>query len=139
MGIEAISEAIGLVAAGNPPRIDQDHALSTYEPPARDEHAQIRWYEPAPVIHCLIRGSNPQPGAWTVHEGGKLRFFDCRLVGSQEPGMPGRVLRIDDEGFDVRLNGGVIRVLRVQAEGGKKMGAGEWARESGLKAGFRFR
>ena len=30
--------------------------------------------------------------------------------------MPGRILRIDDEGFDIRLNGGV---LRVQPKGSK--------------------
>ena len=52
--------------------------------------------------------------------------------------MPGRVLRIDDEGFDVRLNGGVLRVLRVQPKGGKKVGAGEWANVVGLTAGARL-
>ena len=53
--------------------------------------------------------------------------------------MPGRVLRIDDEGLDVRLNGGVLRVLRVQPAGEKKLPAGEWAAGVGLKEGFRFR
>ena len=37
------------------------------------------------------------------------------------------------------LNGGVLRVLRVQPEGSKKVGAGEWARSAGLNEGFRFR
>ncbi len=50
---------------------------------------------------------------------------------------PYAVDRID--GASVRLNGGVLRVLRVQPEGGKKTGAGEWAREAGLAAGYRFR
>jgi methionyl-tRNA formyltransferase len=39
----------------------------------------------------------------------------------------------------VRLNGGVLRVTRVQPEGAKKMGAGEWASSVGLQAGYRFR
>ncbi len=52
--------------------------------------------------------------------------------------MPGRILRIKDEGFDVRLNGGVLRVLRVQPAGGKKMPATEWAREVGLEVGSRL-
>ena len=68
-----------------------------------------------------------------------LRIFDCRLTGETEAGMPGRVLRIADESFDVRLNGGVLRVMRVQPEGGKKVSAGEWAAAAGLKPGFRFR
>jgi methionyl-tRNA formyltransferase len=52
--------------------------------------------------------------------------------------MPGRVLRVDGDGFDVRLNGGVLRVTRVQPMGGKKLPAAEWAREVGLEAGTRL-
>lgn len=139
MGVDAMAEAVELVAKGEAPRDEQDHAIATYEPPIRDPHAEIRWYEPADRVHRIIRGCNPQPGAWTMFNGEKLRIFDCRLTGQQEPGMPGRVLRVDDEGFDVRLNGGVLRILRVQPAGQKKTPAGEWAASVGLKPGFRFR
>jgi methionyl-tRNA formyltransferase len=139
MGVEAISEGVALVKAGKAPRVAQDHSLATYEPPCGEAHAEIRWHEPASRIHALVRGCNPQPGAWTIFEGAKLRFFDCRLATTREAGMPGRVLRTDGEGFDIRLNGGVLRVLRVQPPGGRKMGAGEWAAGAGLKTGFRFR
>lgn len=139
MGVEAMVEAVRLVREGRAPRVEQDHAKATYEPPCRDEHAQIRWWEPADRLYALIRGCNPQPGAWTSFNGARLRIFDSRLTGMEEPGMPGRVLRVEDGSFDVRLNGGVLRVLRVQPEGGKKVGAGEWAREAGLAAGYRFR
>ncbi|MEO9254409.1 MAG: methionyl-tRNA formyltransferase [Tepidiformaceae bacterium] len=139
MGVDAVSEAVAMVAAGNARRIEQDHALSTYEPPCADVHAEIRWYEPAERVSALIRGCNPAPGAWTMFEGEKLRIFDIALSGDQEPGMPGRVLRISDAGIDVRLNGGVMRVGRVQASGQKKTPAGEWAEAAGLREGFRFR
>lgn len=139
MGVEAMAEAVRLVREGRAPRMEQDHARATYEPPCRDEHARIWWHEPADRLYALIRGCNPQPGAWTEFEGARLRMFDCRLTGSEEPGMPGRVLRVHDDSFEVRLNGGVLRVLRVQPEGGKKVPAGEWARTVGLAAGYRFR
>ena len=139
MGVEAMAEAARLVREGRAPRIEQDHAKATYEPPCRDEHAQIRWYEPADRVYALIRGCNPQPGAWTTVESGRLRIFDCRLTGEEAPGMPGRVLRVDEGTFDVRLNGGVLRVMRVQPEGGKKMPAGEWAAQAGIAPGYRFR
>jgi methionyl-tRNA formyltransferase len=138
LGLEALSEAVELVAAGSAPRVEQDHALATYEPPCRDKHAEIRPWEPAERVYALIRGCNPQPGAWLTYEGQKLRIFDCRLL-PPEAGMPGRVLRVADDGFDIRLNGGVLRVLRVQPEGAKKMNAGEWAAAAGLAEGFRFR
>ena len=53
--------------------------------------------------------------------------------------MPGRVLAIDDDGLAVRHNGGVLRLQRVQPEGGKKMPATDWARSAGLTVGHRFR
>ena len=138
MGVDAMSESVALVAAGKAPRIDQDHSLSTYEPPCGEGHARIRWYKPANVLYNLIRGCNPAPGAVATFGDLEFKIFDCRLTGNQEPGMPGRVLRVDDEGFDVRLNGGVLRVLRVQPKGGKKVGAGDWAKEAGLEAGSRL-
>jgi len=139
LGVEALAEAVALVAAGKAPRNDQDHSLSTYEPPAADKHAEIRWYEPAERVSALVRGCDPQPGAWAMFEGEKLRFFDCKLTGEQRPGMPGRVLAISGDGIDVRLNGGVLHVGRVQAAGQKKIAAGEWAATAALKEGFRFR
>jgi len=139
MGVDAMSEAVRLVAEGRAPKLTQNHALATYEPPCRDEHARIRWHEPAAHIYRLIRGCNPQPGAWTTYGEAQLRIFDCRLTGGQEPGMPGRILGVDDEGFVIRLNGGVLRVLRVQPAGAKKVGAAEWARAVGLEPGHRLR
>lgn len=139
LGVEALAEAVALVAEGRAPRIEQEHALSTYEPPAADRHAEVRWYEPAKWVSALIRGCDPQPGAWTLFEGEKLRLFDCTLTGEQKQGMPGRVLKIDSEGINIRLNGGVLHVGRVQPAGQKKVPAGEWAAAVGLKEGFRFR
>ena len=139
LGVDALAESVALVAAGNAPRIEQEHTRATYEPACDETHAAIRWYEDSARLHALIRGCNPQPGAWATYEGERLRFFDSQLTGQPESGMPGRVLRVDEGSFDVRLNGDVLRVLRVQPAGGKKVPAGDWARSAGLKEGFRFR
>jgi methionyl-tRNA formyltransferase len=138
MGVDALVEAVQLVKGGAPPRAVQDHALATNEPPCSDEHGRIGWHAPAERIYALIRGCNPQPGAWGVWNGEPLKIFDCRL-GPAEPGLSGRILRIDADGFDVRMNGGVLRVIRVQPAGGKKIGAGEWAASVNLAPGNRFR
>ena len=139
MGVDAVAESVALIRDGNAPRTDQPHELATYEPPCGDQHAQIPWYAPAERVSALIRGCNPQPGAWTMVGDAKLRIFDCALSGDQEPGMPGRVLRVSDAGVDVRLNGGVLRLNRVQPAGQKKMPAAEWAAAADIKPGFRFR
>ena len=45
-GIEALAEATALVREGGAPRIEQDHAAATYEPPFEDEHALVDWFPP---------------------------------------------------------------------------------------------
>lgn len=138
MGVDALAESVHLVADGKAPRIGQDHTLSTYEPPCGDAHARIQWYQPADVVYRLIRGCNPAPGAVASFNDAEFKIFDCRLTGTQEAGMPGRILKVKDDYFDVRLNGGVLRVSRVQPKGGKKVGAGEWAKEVGLAVGAKL-
>ena len=138
MGVDALAESVRLVAEGNAPRIEQDHSLSTYEPPCREEHGRIAWHHPAERVYALIRGCNPAPGASAMAGDAKLKIFDCRLLPA-EPGMPGRVLRVSDEGVDIRLNGGVLRALRVQPEGAKKMPAAEWAAQAGVGPGYRLK
>ncbi len=139
MGVRALSDAVRMIEEGAAPRLDQDHAAATYEPPCLDTHGEIRWHESAARVYAQIRGCNPQPGAWGLLKGERVRFFDCQLTGSTEPGMPGRVLRMDEDSFDLRLNGGVLRVKRVQPESERKTSAGEWASRVGLKPGNRFR
>ncbi len=139
MGVDAMSEAASLVAAGQAPRAEQDHAAATFEPGCRDRHAEIHWHRPARAIYDQIRGCDPRPGAWTLFNEEKLRFFDCRLSAEQRPGMPGQVLDIDGESMTIRLNGGVLRVGRVQHADNGKLPAGEWASRVDLATGFRFR
>lgn len=138
MGVDALAESVRLVAEGKAPRIEQDHALSTYEPPCRDEHGRIAWHERADRLYALIRGCNPQPGAWAMAGDQKVRFFDSQLL-PPEPGMPGRVLRVSADGVDIRLNGGVLRAVRVQPDGEKKIPAAEWAESARIQAGFRLK
>jgi len=139
MGVEALAESVALVADGRAPQTPQDHASATYEPPCDDRYAQVRWHEPARRVYDLIRGCDPQPGAWTRFEEDRLRLYGCRLVGEQRPGMPGEVLDVDGRGFTVRLNGDVLRVGRVRSGQAGKADAAEWAAQVGLRTGYRFR
>lgn len=139
MGVDALGESVALVADGSAPRVPQDHTLSTYEPPCGVKHAEIRWHEPASRVYDLVRGCDPQPGAWTTFEDERLRLYGCSLLGEQRPEMPGVVLDVDERGLTIRLNGDVLRVSRVRFGDGPKTDAGEWAEQAGLKVGHRFR
>lgn len=133
-GVEALVESVRLVREGSAPRIEQDEAQASYEPPASDENSAIDWSRPAAEIYNLIRGSNPTPGAHARHNGARIRIFDARMTSGDHRATPGTVLATSPT-LDIALAGGVLRVQRLQADGGKKQPAPEFAEAAGLSAG----
>ncbi len=123
LGVGTVIEAIDLVRAGDPPHVAQDESAATYESWCKKEHAQIDWSKPADEVYNLIRGTNPQPGAWTTLNGEELTVFDSRKANGGA-GRSGEVIDLTDDGFVVQAGGGAILVKRVQPKGEKKL---HWA------------
>lgn len=134
VGVEAISEAVDLIKAGNPPRIEQDESLANYDPPCGDEHACIDWAKPAQEVYNLIRGCDPQPGAYTTWQRKMIRLYDCRLQRSTTLASPGQVVEVDEESIGVAVPGGMIIAKKVRADGGK-IAPGEFAQKADLHVG----
>jgi methionyl-tRNA formyltransferase len=133
MGVDAMMEAIDLVRAGKAPRIPQDESQATYESWCRKADARIDWSKPAPEVYNLIRGTDPQPGAWTVFGDNEVQIYDS--APGEGSGRPGTVLAVTDDGFEVAAGRGSIVIKRVRPQGGKKMEAGAFARDAGLNEG----
>jgi methionyl-tRNA formyltransferase len=136
LGIEATLEAIDLVRAGNPPRIAQDESNATYESWARKQDAQIDWSKPVDQVYNLIRGCNPQPGAWTTLNGTEVQVYDSRRVDGD--GQPGEIVEVSDDGVLVQAGGGRILIQRVRPKGGDKQGAHDWAASADVASGARL-
>jgi methionyl-tRNA formyltransferase len=138
LGVEAIVESVGLIKEGRAPRMVQDEGVATYEPLCNDQVARIDWGKPAMEVHNLIRGCDPQPGAYSFYRGKKVRFFETRLVETGRPdARPGEVLASDEGGFTVAARGGALRIGKVRTEAGKQ-DAIAFAAETGLKPGETF-
>jgi methionyl-tRNA formyltransferase len=138
MGVEAMVETVRLVREGRAPRIAQDEAQATYEPPADDTTSAIDWSQRARDVYNLVRGSNPQPGAHARLRGDMVRIFDARMSIETHNAVPGTVLAAGDDGIDIALAGGVLHAKRLQPPGGKKLPAGEFASAVGVAVGDRF-
>lgn len=137
LGIEALGEAVGLIEAGDPPRIVQDESQANYDPLCRDEHAEIDWSRPAQQVFDLIRGCDPQPGAFCQWQSGKLRLYDCRLQPAEGGAAAGQVVSVDGGTVGIALNGGTLTVGKMRGEGGKAAAA-EVAGTVGLGVGARL-
>jgi methionyl-tRNA formyltransferase len=137
LGIEAIAESVELIKAGKAPRLTQDESKATYEPLCNDKVAGIDWGKPAAEVYNLIRGCDPQPGAYTFYKGAKVRLFDAQPVETRPGARPGEVLTADAASFTVAAAGGAIRITKVRTDAGKQ-DAAAFASASGLKPGERF-
>lgn len=137
LGVAAMLEAVDMFREGRATRTPQDDSKATYESWCRKADAEIDWSKPAADVYNLIRGTNPQPGAWTTYKGKSLQIFDSAKVPGAK-GAPGEVLAVTADGVTIAAAEGAILAKRVRPEGGDKIPAGEFAAVAGLKKGARL-
>jgi methionyl-tRNA formyltransferase len=138
MGIEAIVEAVDLIKKGKAPRIPQDESQATYEPPCDDRVASIDFAKPGNEIYNLIRGCDPQPGAYSTVKGKRIRFYDARKKPLQTGEGAGEIVAIEKEGLEIAVQGGIIIVGKLRVDKGEKVGPIEFTQSVGLKVGDRL-
>ena len=139
MGVQAMLEAADLVVAGKHRELVQDESQATYEGWFRETESRINWANHVDVVHNLIRGCNPAPGAWTSLNGAKLQIFDCRKLPVRTfgavKGKIGEVVECGPESFQVTAQGGRIEVLRAKLGDGKKAAASDLLAAGSIKPG----
>ena len=139
MGIDAVVEAVELIKKGKAPRIPQDESGATYEPPCDDRVASVNFERPIKAVYNLIRGCDPQPGAYTIEKGKKVRFYDAKLLSLFDEKSKGEIVSIQKEGLQITAKGGIIQIGKLRVDRGEKTGAIEFAKSVDLKIGDRFK
>ncbi|HUV22584.1 MAG TPA: methionyl-tRNA formyltransferase [Gammaproteobacteria bacterium] len=132
LGVEAMMESIELVRDGTAPRAVQDPEAGSYEGWCRKDDVQIDWSKPVDEVYNMIRGANPQPGAWTTFNAAEFKIFDSRKA--EGNGAPGTVLAVDEAGILVATADAAIRIIKVRADAGK-LAAAEYASAAGIEPG----
>ena len=98
--------------------------------------ARIDWRGAAKVIDRQIRGLSLLPGAWTVHNGKRLKLLSSEVIESNTNLYDaGQIL---NGRMEVACSDGAIRINCLQKEGGSVQGVLEFMRGSRLKTGERF-
>lgn len=117
------------IAEGVAQRTAQDHDLATFAPKVEVEECQIDWNWSCMRLHNLIRGVNPEPGAWCWAQlRGELRrlkiWRSLPLPGHMGRGSLGGWASYDNKGkLAVYCAEGALQLLELQLEGKKKMSA----------------
>lgn len=100
------------------------------------EDAQVDWSRPALAIDRQVRACTPAPGAWSLHEGERIKLG--RVTPSDRDPLEPGVLEVTKNAVFVGTGTTPVQLGEVQAFGKKQMPAADWARGVRLESGVRF-
>jgi methionyl-tRNA formyltransferase len=121
IGSRLLVETLDRYAAGTVHPVAQDHSQATYAPMLKKSDGRIAWHQPAESVAAHIRGVDPWPGAYTYVGNRRLRIFRARAVSEATAAAAGTVvLKFPDE-LLVAAGKGLVAVLEVQSESGKRL------------------
>lgn len=133
-GVEAMLEAVAAVADGTAEFKPQSQEGASHEPLLTDEHARIDWSAAAEQVDRLVRGCDPNPGAWAELDGVPIRLYGATLeVGGS--GAAGTVIGYEGTAVRIALAGAVLRIEKLRLGDNPKA----LASESSLAPGARLR
>ncbi len=138
IGAQTLKETLELLEEGKLLPEKQDHDRSTYAPMITKELECISWINSAKDIRNLIRGLNPEPGAYTILNEDILKIWKAELVDKEYDGIVGSIVDITKKGFVVKTGEKALLVTEVQAKGGKKMPADAYMRGHKMEVGMAF-
>ena len=120
IGAEVLKQTLEQLAAGTLKRTPQNNEEMTYDPMLKKEMGMTDFSGTAEEIRGLINGLNPWPCVSIPCGEGRIKLL--RAVMAEGSGTPGSILRADPkEGLIIACGTGVVRILELQAPGGKRM------------------
>ncbi|MEC9098574.1 MAG: methionyl-tRNA formyltransferase [Chloroflexota bacterium] len=122
VGVDSMIKSIKLVLKNKAPKIKQNEKNATYESWCSAQ--EINWNKPPSQIYNIIRGCDPQPGAWTNIDSEKVFLYDCKISDSNN--KINKKFIIKNKEISIGLNDKKIILGRVKPVGGVKVNAYEW-------------
>ena len=130
-GAELTAKVVDELEAGTARSTPQQGEV-TLAPKITLEHARIDWSGPADVAFRRIRATTPEPGAFTVVDGLRLKILEAAPAYDTASLLPG-TLQNDGSRILIGTATTPIELLRVHPAGKKPMSATDWWR--GLAVG----
>lgn len=122
-GSRDLLKVIKAIEAGSVSATPQNHDDMTLAPKVELEECEINWSQSAQSIHNLIRGVNPEPGAWCwiTHKGEKKRLKIFKTLLSSVDVPQGSLVSSPQSKWVVGCSEGSLELVEVQLEGKKRM------------------
>jgi methionyl-tRNA formyltransferase len=140
LGARLLVETVDRLAAGPVDETPQDDAQATYAPRLTREDAPIHWDATARRIHDQVRGLHPWPRAAAMLEAQRLIILRTSVDAGEPVDAPHGAI-VEARGDALRVAAGdrrTLRILRLQAEGGRAQSVREFLAGRPIAAGQRF-
>ena len=135
LGGTTLIQALDLLRQDKLPPITQDHSLATAAPPLTKEDGCLDWNQPAAELHCLIRGLDPWPGAYSFIDGQRFRFFAPQVIHRPCQQSAGTLILADHQGLLIATAKDCLLIKEIQPEGKKRMSVEAYLCGHPLKSG----
>ncbi|SMC35684.1 methionyl-tRNA formyltransferase [Oscillospiraceae bacterium] len=138
-GSKLLTDTIPDWVDGKLKTIPQDESKVTLSPPITPDMGKFSWNETTRAIHDKVRALRAWPGAQTTLDGKKMKIYVTEMISSDELDAsvaPGTVVKAHKGDLIVKTGDGFIKILELQAEGGKRLKAQDCAHN--YKIGMRF-
>ena len=121
LGGTTLTQALDLLRQDKLPPTQQDHSLATAAPPLTKEDGCLDWNRPASELHCLIRGLDPWPAAYSFIDGQRFRFFAPEVIHRPCQQPAGTLILADHQGLLIATAHNCLLIKEIQPEGKKRM------------------
>ena len=122
LGADALGEGLMRIARGEtlPPRAQAEDGVA-YAHKIDKSEARLDWNEPAIALERKARAFDSWPVAEAELNGERLRIFAARVIAAANNAAPGTIVGDARDTLDVATGDGVLSILEVQREGGRRM------------------
>lgn len=103
----------------------QNEAEATYTEKITKEMTEIDVKQDAVVIERLIRTLDPQPGAFVMHDGKRLKIWSADVVPGTDA-APGTIIAVTKKTFTVQTGKDALCIREVQPESRKRMATAQF-------------
>jgi methionyl-tRNA formyltransferase len=125
-GAGLLARVVDRIADGTAQATEQQGEV-TLAPKLTLEDGRIDWTVDARLVHALVRGVTPEPGAFTTIDGARLKVLDSAVAHDAPRLEPGR-MSLDGRHVVVGTASAPLRLVTVQPEGKRPMPAADWWR-----------
>ncbi len=134
IGADLLIRTIREMESGTLKRTAQNEAEMTYDPMLTKGMGIADFMSDADRVRGLINGLNPWPCISVPFGNERIKLL--RAENAPDAGEPGTVVRADTQGgLIIACGSGAVRILEVQAPGGKRMRSEDYLRGHTIPAG----